>query len=123
MPASFPYIKTFEGTSSAVVAAATEITLQCARLQKDVEIVRVQVKRLSGTAATYQPMVGNSAGFTTGTVAEKFKATTTAVADMVDTTNIMGYCQTDANGKLYFRFTPNAGADNQFDYSITVRVF
>jgi len=68
-------------------------------------------------------MIGNVAGFTTATVAEKYQDAVTAVATMIDTTNIAGYCQTDADGKLYLRFTPDAGADNQFNYSISIRVF
>ena len=105
-------------------ALATEITLQVdPNGPRLVEIKRVMVKRSAGTATTFQPVIGNVAGFTTDTVNEKYKAASTAVADLLDETNITGFCKTDAAGNLYLRLAPDAGADNALQYAVFILVY
>jgi hypothetical protein len=104
-------------------AAASEIVLHIGDDVRIVRIDRVMVSRSAGTAATYQPAIGNKTGFTTNTVNEKYLATSVAVAVLTDDTEIQGYSKTDALGNLYMRTNPNAGADNTFTYSVIVSAF
>jgi hypothetical protein len=104
-------------------ATATEIILRIGDVKRMVRIDRVMVNRISGTATTYQPAIGNVGSFTTGTSAEKYLATSVPVATQTDDTAIEGLTSTDLLGNLYLRCAPNAGADNAFSYAVVVSVY
>lgn len=123
MAAENPMLRTFEGTTSAL-DSNDEITLQLDVVKRHCKIVRVMVAHTTGaTAATFQPAIGNVATFTTDTVDEKYLASSTAIADLLDDTALEAYTSTDSGGALYFRPAPNAGSDNVFDYAISILVW
>lgn len=105
------------------VAAGTQTILRIGDVKRIVRIERVMVKRFAGTAANYQPAIGDKTGFTTGTTNEKYLATAVAVAVLTDDAGILGFTSTDDLGNLYMRIAPDAGADNTFVYSIIVSVY
>jgi hypothetical protein len=120
--AALEHLREFTGTSSST-AAATEVTIQVDSAKRAVEILRIMVDWSAGSAATFQPSIGNSTGFSTGTISEKYLGAATAVANLFDVSSIGGFCETDSSGRLFLKFGPSAGADNTFAYSICLRIW
>lgn len=104
-------------------AVGTTVTLDTGRNDFTyVRLQRVQIKHSAGAAATFTPSVGNAAAYTTTTVDMKYQGGATAVATMFDVAGINAWIKTDSTGKIYFRPTPNAGADNTFTYSLVFEI-
>jgi len=87
-----------------------------------IEIVRVISKFEGGSATEYQVFIGNQAGFADDSVESKYQGGVTLVADIFDESDLRAYGNTSSDGKLYVRFSPDAGSDNQFSYSIAYRI-
>ena len=122
MEIATPKPREISGTTAAS-AAATETVIEVSKEQRLVRITRIMIKRISGTAANFTPLIGNASAFTGASVNQKFTGGSTAVATLFDQAGRNEWCTTDANGRLYLRPAPNSGSDNVFDYSITVDVY
>jgi hypothetical protein len=116
---------------SAALGASTEIALVIsAGLQSKVTLKRIKVKRVSGTAITFRPLLTSATGAAVASFAQEwFAAAATAVANLMDTAsgqptdNPMDIPMiTDSAGKLYLTPGPNAGADNVFDYLVIFEI-
>ncbi len=86
-----------------------------------VGLVRFKVKRVAGTAANFVPTLFSKSGVVTvGDIAQEYLGASTAVGTLFDPTlgDTVRWMQCDADGKLYMMLTPDAGADNTFDYSL-----
>lgn len=82
------------------------------------EICRVIVKQISGSAANFQFSIGDTSNFATGTIHEKYLSVLTASAGILDETALAAFTMTGDTGKLYCNIDPDAGADNVYVYSI-----
>ena len=123
-------IRLFEkaGTTSANIGAATEVELDMETNDHGaaLEILRVMVKHVSGSAANFTVRIGNTSGFANGSINQKYLSGSTAVGGMLDDSvvnkaNSSGFCTTTSSGKLYIKFGPDAGGNNSFTYSIMYR--
>ena len=73
--------------------------------------------RSGGTAANYQPRLGQAASFTNGDINERAAYTSTAVGTAInDVFSSDIPVKTDSNGRLYFRPGFDNGSDNDGDY-------
>ena len=73
--------------------------------------------RSGGSAANYQPRLGQAASFTNGDINERAAYTSTAVATAInDVFSTEIPVKTDSNGRLYFRPGFDSGSDNDGDY-------
>lgn len=118
---SHQYIKEIRGVTPTAISSAGEI-IEIDGLSYGVptgiEIVRVTVKQTAGSAANFVFSIGNKAGFSTATVHEKYLSGSTASSGILDESDVSAFCMTSDSGKLYFKFTPDAGSDNYYMYSI-----
>lgn len=111
---------------SAALDGSTVIELVVGQAFQKVGLARLKIKRVSGTAANFTPIIFSAAGVTTaGAIQQEFAGSSTAVATLFDPSldplqNIM---RADQNGKLYLIIGPDAGADNVFDYCARFVVF
>jgi hypothetical protein len=115
------------GTSD-VLAAGTDIVLQVGpdpgsaeageRHRIKVKIQRIKLEHISGGAANFTPSMFSAASGVLTEIEQEYLGSVTAVAVLFDATDIQGYCYTDTRGRLYLRPTPDAGADNVFDYAV-----
>lgn len=103
-------------------AAGTRLAIDTTGESSLVEVKRVKAKRTAGTAVSFTPRIYSTVGGGIGTVAQQFSGSSTAVADLFDVACTGVLFDTDATGKLYVEFGPNAGADNAFDYEVVVEV-
>jgi hypothetical protein len=103
--------------ASAALAAAGEVTLQIATDTVKVVIRRVKIKHTAGTALNFVPRIGKAAGFVASSIDQEFVGSSTAVADLFDVV-AEAATYTDADGRLYLRPAPDAGANNTFDYEV-----
>jgi hypothetical protein len=87
-----------------------------------VKIQRIKLESISGTAANYTPAMFSAASGVLAEIEQEYLGAATAVAVLFDATDIQGYCYTDTRGRLYLRPTPDAGADNVFDYAVYYEV-
>lgn len=105
---------------SAALGAATVIVLQLSTIPfLKVGLVRMKIKRVAGTGATFTPLIFSKVAVTTaGDIAQEYAGAATAVATLFDPQlgDAPVWMQTDATGALYLVIGPNAGADNTFDY-------
>lgn len=116
------------GTTNPTVSSSTEIELdmESSGYGLTIEILRVMVKHVSGSAANFTVSIGNASGFTSGSINEKYVSANTAVASLLDDpvaskTTVSGFCSTSSSGKLYIKFAPNTGSNNSFSYSVMYR--
>ena len=116
---------------SPVQGAATEIILAFggvastgggSRVTK-CEIVRCKLKRISGTAANFTPLMNSDTGKASGTIEQVLLGAATAVGVLFDPVIAGAFTYTDVLGNLYLLIQPDAGADNIFDYDIQVKVW
>lgn len=105
-----------KGTSAAL-GAAGEITLQVSTATVKVVIRRVKIKHTVGTAANFTPLIGKASGFAASSIDQEFAGSATAVGSLFDVV-AEAATYTDTAGKLYLRPTPDAGADNVFNYEV-----
>ena len=115
------YIKEIRGITQTPITSAGEI-IEIDGLTYGVptgiEIVRVTVKQTAGSASNFIFSIGNKSGFATSTVYEKYLSGSTASSGILDESDVSAFCMTSDNGKLYFKFTPDAGSDNYYMYSV-----
>ena len=104
--------------ATAAGGAAQEVTIQlpnyfpAARVQLW-NIHAVRFARTAGTAANYTLLIGNAAAFGATSINRIISYGATAVATPINETFTAPIpVQTDANNRLYFRPTWDAGADN-----------
>lgn len=112
------------GTTDPNIDSTSELELQ---LESGIdlaylEIVRVFTRHLSGSATTFQVSIGNTSGFASYSIDEKYLSDPTSIADVLDEANMGAYCGSSPDGKLYVKFYPDAGADNQFEYFIMYKI-
>ena len=113
-------------TSVATIATTTAITLNVGRPFVKLGLVRFKIKRVAGTAASFQPRIFSEAGVTTaGDISMEYEGTSTLIANLFDPqlADAPVVMQADANGRLYLVIGPNAGADNQFEYALRFFVY
>ena len=80
-------------------------------------LVSFHYVRSGGSAATYQPRLGQAASFTDGDINERMLFSSTAVGTATnDVFSVPIPCWTDTSGKLYFRPGFNTGSDNDGNY-------
>ena len=103
-------------------AATTDLTIDTGGGIATVNVLRVKVKRTSGTAATFTPRLYNLAGAASGSINMQFEGSATAVATLFDVACAGVVFQTDTAGQFFLEPGPNAGADNAFDYEISYEV-
>jgi hypothetical protein len=107
---------------SALLGAATQITLHLSDIPfLKVMLCRLKIKRVSGTAANFTPLITSKTGAASGSIDQEFLGAATPVATLFDPSTLQSapvpmVC--DVNGNLYFTIQPDAGADNVFDYEI-----
>jgi len=103
-------------------AATTDLTIDTGGGIATVNVLRVKVKRTSGTAATFTPRLYNLSGAAAGSINMQFEGSSTAVATLFDVACAGVVFQTDTSGQFFLEPGPNAGADNAFDYEISYEV-
>jgi len=125
-----PRLTRFRGRSSAQ-GAATEIILDTSgaamtggssRVTK-IEIVRCKIKRVSGTAANFTPMINDVTGAASGSIDQALLGAATPVGTLFDPVINNAYTYTNTNGHLFLVCQPDAGADNVFDYEVFLKVW
>lgn len=113
------------GITTADFSSASELEIELEQAAGElacIEIMRVMVKFESGSATEYQVSIGNQPGFAELSMEQKYLGAATLVTDYFDESDVRAYGNTSPDGKIYVRFTPNAGADNQFSYAISYRI-
>tara|TARA_R110000824_G_scaffold117235_7_gene269110 strand:+ start:209 stop:604 length:396 start_codon:yes stop_codon:yes gene_type:complete len=106
----------------ASVGTSEETTLQLPQSGGDNRrevwlLVSFHYVRTGGTAASYQPRIGQSAAFSASGVEERVAYSSTLVGTKINDVYATPIpCLTDANGRLYFRPGFNAGSDNTGAY-------
>jgi len=116
---NIPQVVTGSVTS---VGAATEIEIACGDSVKVVQLERVSSKHTAGSATTSTPRIHRVPGGTAGNIDMVFQGSATPIADLFDVEAQGAVSNTYENGKLYLLPTPNAGADNVYDYVVVYRV-
>ena len=107
--------------TTAALGAAGQVTLNISTETVKVRLRRVKVKHISGAAANFVPKLFKGSAAAAGSIDQEFVGSSTAVADLFDV--VADACTyTDTSGDLYLRPTPDAGADNVFDYEVYFEV-
>jgi len=112
--------------SAATIGAATVIALDFGKPYIKLGLVRLKIKRIAGSAASFTPYIFSEAGVTTaGDISQEYAGSSTLVADLFDPqlADAPVVMQADEDGKLYLMIGPNAGADNQFEYALRFLVY
>jgi len=118
-------IKIFESTKTGLGSSDT-IVLQIDSRARNVEILRVQAYRVSGTATTYQVVIGNATAPSADTLVSKYQSAVVVIATSpnMDSGKISNFCQTDSAGKLYLKPGPIGGStNNEIKYAVVVKVY
>jgi len=118
----------FDSTASTSGAATVDVTLQLSNVDLLtskplnpmwlIRAVYVKFTRGGSSAATYDVRIGETSGWTNGAQDERYSNTATAhgtlVTDVLDGVPI----KTDDNGRVYIRFTGNAGTGHSIEYTV-----
>jgi len=130
-PVSFRVVRK-SGTSVNTIGTGTDITLQVGDDKgsdaTDTDRVKVRVQRIKlknvagATIAMFQPALFSASGAALGDIEQEYNGFNTVKADLYDDNDLNLYMLTDTRGRLFLRPTPDAGADNQFKYSVTYEV-
>jgi hypothetical protein len=115
-------VVTVAGLSAANIGVSTDITITAGSGQVTVNVLRVKLKRVAGTAANFTPRLYNLAGAAAGSINQQFEGTATVVATLFDVACSGVVFLTDTAGLFYLEPGPNAGADNQFNYEISYEI-
>ena len=102
--------------------AGTRLPIETTGSSSLVQVLRIKLQRTAGTATTFTPRVFSTSGGTSGTVAQQFVGSSTAVADLFDVVCSGVVFDTDGGGKLYLEPGPVAGSDNAFSYEVVLEV-
>ena len=103
-------------------ASGTRLAVETTGTTSMVSILRLKMLRTAGTAANFTPRIYSTAAGGVGTAAQQFVGSNTVIADLFDVACTGVIFDTDASGKLYVEFGPNAGSDNAFDYELIIEV-
>lgn len=117
------------GTTSANIGPSTEVEID---MQTDgylypLEILRIMVRHVGGnTSGHFHFKLGDKAGFIDNSINQMFQDGTVNKSALMDivlntSTTKSSFCKTSPNGKMYVRFEPSSGTDNQFQYLIFFR--
>lgn len=117
------------GTTSPNIGSSTEIEIdmQTEGYLYPLEILRIMVRHVGGdTSGHFHFKLGDKAGFVDNSVNQMFQDGTVNKSDLMDivlntSTTKSSFCKTSSKGKMYIRFEPSAGTDNQFQYLIFFR--
>jgi hypothetical protein len=114
--------------TSAALGATTAITLQVTNQGRaKVALCRIKIKRVSGAAANFTPLIFSKSGVTTaGDITQEYAGAVTAVATLFDPAEPQSGpipMVTDENGRLYLIIGPDAGANNVFQYMLRFYVY
>lgn len=126
VPPAGPNSPALFSTSVATIGATTVIELAFGRPFVKLGLVRLKIKRIAGSAASFTPYIFSEAGVTTaGDISQEYAGSSTLVADLFDPqlADAPVVMQADEDGKLYLMIGPNAGADNQFEYALRFLVY
>lgn len=85
------------------------------------EICRVIVKQIAGTATNFVVSIGDTPDFATSSIHEKYLSTSVASASILDETDLTAFTMTGDTGLLYFNIAPDSGTGNSYAYSIMYR--
>lgn len=108
------------------IGATTVVELSFGRAYTKVGLARIKIKHVSGSAASFTPLLFSKTGITAaGDITQEYAGVSTLVATLFDPdiTNSPVVMETDANGKLYLMIGPNAGSDNVFNYALRFFVY
>lgn len=108
--------------TTAASGATTQTALVVSDRTTKVVIRRVKLKRTAGTAANFVPRLFKVSGAANGSIDQEFVGSSTAVADLFDVAAEV-YVFTDSAGKLYLQPSPDAGADNTFQYEVYFEIY
>lgn len=116
-------IHEFRGTTPPLSTSNSEVEIDIQNYgrPRSIEVVRVTVEQISGSAANYQFSIGSRSGFATYSIHEKYLSTAAASTDILDETDVSAFMSSSDDGKLYFKFSPDAGSDNVYVYSVMYR--
>ena len=117
------FIRELKGvTPTPITTAGETIEIDTASygVSTGIEIVRVTIQQTAG-AGNFVFSIGNKADFVTGSIYERYLSALTAYNVTLDESDIASFTTTSSAGKLYFRFTPDAGSDNIYTYSVMYR--
>lgn len=101
-------------------ASTSEATINLGR-QYTVHVERVDLTKSAGTAATFNPRLGPATA-PTGHNGGILVLAAAAASPISQGGGVGSVVTTDADGKLYWRSTPDAGADNTVTVKIWLRV-
>jgi len=115
-----------KATTPANIGPTTEIEIdmQTDGYQYPVEILRIMVRHVGGdTSGHFHFKLGDISGFLDNSTNQMFVDGTVNKSDLMDialssSTTKSSFCKTNRNGKMYARFEPSHGTDNQFEYLI-----
>lgn len=85
------------------------------------EICRVIVKQIAGTATNFVVSIGDTSDFATNSIHEKYLSASTAYTSILDETDLTAFTMTGDTGLLYFNIAPDSGTGNLYVYSIMYR--
>jgi hypothetical protein len=116
-------IQEFRGVTPPLSTVDSEIEIDIKNYGRPrvIEVVRVTVEQVSGTAANYQFSIGSRPGFAAYSIHEKYLSTVEASTDILDETDVSAFMSSSDDGKLYFKFSPDVGSNNIYVYSIMYR--
>lgn len=125
LPVGAPTSWVVERVRGSVTAqdSSSEVTVQLPTYATMWWLVTVRFFRTSGTASTYQFRLGETSGFTAGSIDERLAVKSRAVAKPIDDV-LLGSpgvgvpLQVDASSRIYFRPGWNAGTDNAADWDL-----
>ena len=97
--------------------ATTQTALVVSDRLTKIVIRRVKLLRTAGAAANFVPRIFKVSGALNNSINQEFLGASTAVGNLFDTVAEV-YVFTDSSGKLYLQPSPDAGADNTFEYEV-----
>jgi hypothetical protein len=100
-----------------------EVTFQRQREQLPIEVVRLMIQHVSGSATSFVFSMGVTNSYATTDISCKYLSSSVNTVSgggtgILDVTDISAYMVTNTEGKLYLKFSPNSGSNNEFKYSI-----
>lgn len=126
VPFAGPNTPALFATSVNTIGSTTAIPLDFGKPFLKLGLVRFKIKRVAGSAANFTPLIFSEAGVTTaGDISQEYAGSATAVANLFDPqlADAPVMMQADENGRLYLVLGPDAGADNQFEYTLRFLVY
>lgn len=115
-------IRTSTGTVSSV-GAGTRVAIEPSTGPLEIEVLRVSIRcTVAPTAATFTARIYDTSAGVAGSINQRWQGSVNAVGVLFDVAAIGSFLTTDANGRFYLEFGPNAGADSTFVYNVTWKI-